>query len=211
MSNEVIDIHLKVGAIVRNGHFVGTNGSHFDTYLNKDALYPHTAETSRICQMFAEKYKDENIEAVAAPALGGIIISQWTAHHLSDISGKEVYATFTEKTEDGGQIFTRGYDKFVRGRRVLIIEDNTTTGGSVMKVVNAVRSAGGEVAAVCVMINRDPEKVNSETLGIRFDALSELPVTSYSAEECPLCKSGVPINTELGKGKKYLENLNGRN
>ena len=46
MNSEIIDILKKVGAILSEGHFVGTSGLHFDTYVNKDFLYPHTKETS---------------------------------------------------------------------------------------------------------------------------------------------------------------------
>src|SRR3989344_8642108 len=172
--NEVIEILTKVGAIISDYHFVGTSELHFDTYVNKDALLPHPEEVSRICKIFAQKYKDKNIEVVAAPALGGIVLSQWVAYHLTELTSKEVLSVFTEKTPDKNQIFTRDYDKYVKGKRVLVIEDNVTTGGSVMKVVEAVRKAGGEVVEVCVMVNRDPKNVNSQTLGINFNSLSEL-------------------------------------
>lgn len=199
--NEVINILTKVGAIISNDHFVGVSGLHFDTYINKDALLAHTEEVSKICKIFAEKYKDKDIEVVAAPALGGIILSQWVAHHLTELTGREVLGVFTEKTSDKDQIFTRGYDEYVRGKRVLIVEDNVTTGGSVMKVVKAVQKAEGKVAGVCVMLNRDPIRVNPEILGIPLEALSELPITSYVIEDCPFCKSGVPINMKFGHGK----------
>src|SRR3989344_7644008 len=139
--NEVIEIHKKVGAIISNSHFVGVSGLHFDTYVNKDALLPHTEEVSRICKIFAEKYKDQNIEIVAAPAMGGIILSQWVAHHLTELTGKEVLGIYAEKTPDGDHIFTRGYDAYLPNKRVLVVEDNVTTGGSVMKVVRAVKNA----------------------------------------------------------------------
>lgn len=199
---DVIEILKKVGAVLADSHFVGTSGRHFDTYITKDALFPHTAETSEICRMFAEKNKDLDIDAVAAPALGGIIVAQWTAHHLSQIRGKEILAVFTEKTAENDQVFTRGYDAHVRGKKVLVLEDLTTTGGSVKKVVESVQKAGGTVAAVCVMVNRDPVNVNSATLGVPFSALGELVVQSYDAADCPLCKNGVPVNTQFGHGLK---------
>lgn len=202
---DVITLLEKVGALIRNSHFVGTSGLHFDTYVNKDALYPHTAETSAVCRLFAEKYKDQNIEVVVGPAVGGIILSQWTAHHLSELMGNEVLSIYTEKTPDEDQILKRGYDQRVKGKRILVVEDNVTTGGSMMKTVRAVQAGGGEIVGACVMVNRSPEEVNSEALGIPFDSLCVYPVAHYSAEECPLCKSGVPINTTVGHGKKFLE------
>jgi orotate phosphoribosyltransferase len=201
---ETIEILKKVGAVLEHDHFIGTSGLHLDTYLNKDALYPHTAETSRICELFAEKYKDENIETVVAPALGGIILSQWTAYHLSRLTGREVCGVYTEKTPDKDQIFTRGYDTYIKGKRVLVLEDNVLTGGSVKKVVDAVKNAGGNIVGVCAMANRNPD-VTSEAIGAPFDALAQFYLPAYKAEDCPMCKSGMPINMKVGHGRKLAE------
>ena len=202
---DVITILKKVGALISNDHFVGTSGMHIDTYINKDALYPHTKETSAVGKLFAEKYKDKNIDVVVAPALGGIILSVWAAHHLTEMNSKDVLGVYTEKTPEGNQIFTRGYDKYINGKNILIVEDLTTTGGSVLKVVDAVKEKGGNIVGVCVMVNKNPKMVNSETLGISFDSLAEYPVEAYTAENCPLCKSGVPVNITVGHGKKFVD------
>lgn len=79
----------KVGAIISNSHFVGTSGLHFDTYVNKDFLYPHTEDVQGSGELFAEKFKDAGIEVVVGPAMGEIILSQWTAYALSRITGRE--------------------------------------------------------------------------------------------------------------------------
>lgn len=203
--NKVIEILTQVGAVIPNSHFVGTSGRHFDTYVNKDALYPHTAAVSKVCQIFAEKFADKNIDVVVGPALGGIILSQWTAHHLSKITGREVLGVYSDKTENGDQVLKRGYDKLVNGKNILIVEDLTTTGGSVKKVVETVKTCGGNIIAVSVMTNKDPKMVTSESIGATLEPLSELVVESFTAEECPLCKNNVPINTSVGHGKKFLE------
>lgn len=205
MNEEVVEILKKVGAVVTDSHFVLTSGKHSAQYVNKDALYPHTEETSRICQLFAERNQDLDIDAVVGPAFGGIILSQWTAYHLSKLKGKEIFAVYTEKTPDGGQVFTRGYDKFVAGKKVLVAEDLTSTGGSAKKVAEAVKAAGGQVLAVTVMANRNPEEVTADFFGAEFRPLVEFRVEAYEKSECPLCKSGIPINTSVGHGKKYLE------
>lgn len=201
---DIISILKKVGAILPDSHFVGTSGLHFDTYVNKDFLYPHTEEASKIGKFFAEKYKDKNIEVVVGPALGGIILSHCTAHHLSNITGREVLGLYTEKNTDGVQIFTRGYDKFVSGKRVLIVEDIVTTGGSLLKTAKAVKEAGGELIGVCAMVNKNKDFTN-KIEDVDFEFLASLYVDTYEASLCPLCKNGVPINTTVGHGKKFLE------
>jgi len=203
--SDVISILKKVQAVLTDGHFVYTSGKHGSVYVNKDAVYPHTKETSEIGRLFAEKFKNKKIDVVAAPALGGIILSQWTAYHLSKVTKKDVLGVYTEKDANANQIFTRGYDKLVKGKNVLVIEDLTTTGGSVRKVVDTVKAAGGKVVGIGVMINRDPKNVTSKVVGGAFISLGVLKAEAFEEKKCPLCKKGIPINTNVGHGRKYLE------
>jgi len=202
---DVVQILKFVGAIITDSHIVYTSGKHGSVYINKDALYPHTELSSKVGELFAQQNKDIEVDVVVAPALGGIILSQWTAFHLSKLKGKEIFGVYTEKDAEKNQIFTRGYDKFISGKKVLVIEDLATTGGSVLKVVNSVRNAGGTVMAVSVMVNRNPDMVNADMMGAPFSALGVLKAEAFDEHTCPLCKQGVPINTTIGHGKKYLE------
>lgn len=201
--SDVVTILKKVHAVLTDDHFVYTSGKHGSIYINKDALYPHTQETSKIGLMFAKKFMHKDIDVVAAPALGGIILSQWTAYHLSRLKKHEIFGVYTEKTPEKMQIFTRGYDRLVKGKKVLVIEDLTTTGGSVAKVVTSVKKAGGKVVAVCVMVNRDPKNVTSKVVGAPFFSLGILQAEAFEASNCPFCKKGIPINTSVGHGKKF--------
>lgn len=201
---DAISILKTVGAIVTDSHFVGTSGKHMPAYINKDRLTSHTEYTSSIGKLFAEKFKNRNIQAVVAPAVGGIPLSQWTAYHLSRFTKKDVLSLYTEKTPDNDQIFKRGYGLIVKNKRVLVIEDSVTTGRSVKKVISSVKKAGGKVIAACVMINRDPQAVSSKSIGVPFSYLGVFRIPSYKKKGCPLCKAGVPINTTLGHGTKFL-------
>lgn len=204
-NEEVLEILKNTGAVVSDSHFVYVSGKHARSYVNKDYVYPHTKFISRICEIIAEKFKDSGVEIVAGPSMGGIIMSQWTAHHLSKLTGLEVLSVYTEKQPDKDQIFTRGYDKYVQGKKVLVVEDIVTTGGSVKKVINTVKNAGGVVVGACSMVNKDPVNINPDSMGVPFDYLTVVDMDVWEEKDCPLCKEGVPINTELGHGKKYLE------
>ena len=209
----IINILKSVGAIIVDSHFVGTSGRHMPTYINKDVLFLHTGKASDVGKLFALKFKNKDIEIVVAPAVGGTILSQWTAYHLSKLKKKEVLSTYTEKDKgtsasasESEQVFRRGYEKYVKNKKVLVIEDLTTTGISVKKVVETVRGVGGKVVAVGVMINRDPKLVNSKSIKAPFSSLGVFKVPSYEEKDCPLCKEGIPINITVGHGKKFLEN-----
>lgn len=201
---DVLTTLKQVKAIMTDDHFVGTKGPHFSTYINKDALYPNIAETSAICEQFAAGFVQYEPDVVAGPALGGIILSQWTAHHLSVKTGRAILSVYAEK-KDGDLQLTRGYDALVKRKRVVVVEDLTTTGGSLKQAIAAVQRAGGNVVAAAVMVNKNPAAVNSAYFGVPFFALAESPVELYTAEACPLCRAGVPINTSIGHGKKFLE------
>jgi orotate phosphoribosyltransferase len=203
--SDVVEILKKLGAVITDDHFVYTSGKHGEIYINKDALYPHPVETSEVGKTFAEKYKDMEIDVVAAPALGGIILSTWTAYHMTQMKGKEILGVYAEKMPDKSMAFTRGYDKLIAGKKVLVIEDLTTTGGSVKKVVDLVRATGGDVVAVCVMVNRDPDTVNSEFIGAPFDSLGVLKAQAWDEADLPENIKNRPVNVNVGHGKKYME------
>ncbi len=207
--SKVLELLKQSGALITGSHFVLTSGKHASVYINKDALYPHTELASKVCEEFAEKVKEMEIDSVVGPALGGIILSQWTAHHLSRLKRKEVFAVYTEKSADGGQGFTRGYEKFIGGKNVLVGEDLTSTGGSAKKVVEAIRRAGGRVAGVCVMVNRNPEEVTEAFFGAPFFPLDTFKVEAYDEAECPMCREGVPVNTSVGHGRKFVAGKQG--
>ena len=193
----------KVGAF-RAGHFVFTSGLHADMYVNKDALYPYTTETSRLCREMAGRFRDKNIEAVSGPAIGAAILAQWVAYHLSEMTGHEVYAAGAEKDGEGGFVLRRGYDKIVEGKNVLVVEDLTTTGGSIKKAIGAVRAAGGNVVGAIALCNRGD--VTKEMIGNPpiFDQLVKLHLEQWPESECELCQGNIPVNTDIGHGKDFL-------
>jgi orotate phosphoribosyltransferase len=192
----------KCEAILRGNHLVYTSGRHGSEYVNKDALYPHTEIISQLCYFIAQEFAKERIERVLAPALGGIVLTQWTAHHLQALTGEPVLAVFAEKAETPeGFVLKRGYEKLVPGKRVLILEDILTTGGSVKKVVELTQGLDAEIVAVAALCNRGG--IQASQIGApRLFSLAEISLESWEAADCPLCKKGVPLHPTLGKAKR---------
>jgi orotate phosphoribosyltransferase len=183
-------------AMITDSHVVYTSGRHGTAYVNKDAVYPNTARVAELCRHLADAAAPYRPEAVCGPAMGGIILAQWTAHHLG------VPAVYAEKA-DGGMALRRGYDKLVAGRRVLVVEDVLNTGGSVRDAVAAVRAAGGEVVVVAALVNRGG--VTAADVGVgALVALLDVALEAWEATACPLCRRGVPVNTDVGKGRQFV-------
>lgn len=202
---EILKLFNEVGAIIINSHIIYTSWRHGSVYVNKDAIYPHTAYTSCLCEEIAEKFSDYSIDVVIAPAIGGVILSRDTAQSLSEIHGKEIFGVYAEKGDNDTFIIKRGYDKFITDKNVLIVEDILTTGGTVKKVVEAVRSIGGNVVAVAALCNRG--NITTSDLGDvpELFALVNITLDSWEEKDCPLCAQGIPINIDVGKGREFLK------
>lgn len=202
-------IILEKNQVIQRGHFVLTSGQHSNCYVNKDAIYPHTEDISSLCKLFADQFKQCQVEVVIAPALGGIILSQWTAHHLSKIMNQEVLAVYAEKTADGqGFVIKRGYDRLLQGKKVLVVEDILTTGGSVKKVIDLVRQLKGNIVGLAVICNRGNVCAADVSCPDKFISLVEIELSSWKEDDCPLCKNNIPINIDIGKGREYLARKN---
>lgn len=205
----VIRILERSGAILR-GHFVLTSGRHADTYVNKDMLYVRPRDVSRLCRLIADQFAGLGIEVVVAPAVGGVALSQWVTWHLTVRRGllplESPAAVYAEKSEDGAPrtlLLRRGYGAIVRGRRVLVVDDILTTGGSLEQTVQAVNDCGGLVQACAVIVNRGG--ISAQQLGVQqLVALTNMQLETWPAAECPLCASQVAVNTDVGHGAQFL-------
>ncbi len=204
---DVLALLEQVGAIITGSHIVYTSGKHGSSYVNKDRLYPHTAITSIVASRMAAAFAGAGVEVVAGPTIGGVILAQWVAHHLTQQVGQPVLAIYAEEQRgaDGSRqrSFRRGYDGYLPNKRTLIVEDILTTGQSARAVVDAVVQAGGIPVGVVALCNRGG--VQAEDLGVlHLVALTSLELEAWDAAECPLCAAGIPINTAVGKGAAFL-------
>ena len=105
------------------------------------------------------------------------------------------------------RVLRRGYDKFVKGKPCLVVEDIINSGITVQKTISAVKNAGGDVVAVGALCNRSGGKVTAQTLCVpSLFSLLELDMKMYPEDECPICREKGPksVRTDLGKGKDFL-------
>lgn len=199
---DALKLFESCGTILTNSHFVYTSGKHGHTYINKDAVYPHTEIVRQLCQEIARQCPWQ-IEVVAGPTMGAVILSQWVAHELSQMTGREILGIYAEEDAEKNRVFRRGYDALLRGRSVLVVEDILTTGGSARKVVEAVKNLGGKVAGVFGLCNRGGVTA-AEVGGVPVMALVNVKFEMWEPALCPLCAKGVPVNTTVGKGREFL-------
>jgi orotate phosphoribosyltransferase len=193
-------------AIITDSHIVYKSGRHGSSYINKDALYQDPQVASLMGRLLAERFSEREVEAVVGPALGGIILSQWTAFHLGQITKRKIHSVYAEKTlNDGVDGFKvgRGYDRLIEGKKVLLVEDIVTTGGSVFRLREGVKDLVKEIVGTGIICNRGGVDLNNQGLG-EIQTLMNLKFEDCPEEDCLLCKENRPINIEVGHGKSFL-------
>lgn len=181
-TQEVRDILESSGA-VRRGHFRLSSGLHSPVYMQCALLLQHPEQAAALCQALAAPFTGDNIDSVAAPALGGVVFGYELARQLS------VRSIFVERAGDGRFALRRGF-AIDKGERVLVAEDVITTGGSTRETMEVIRALGGEVAGVAALVDRSGGAVN---FGVRFETLLTEKVETFTEEDCPLCKDGMPV------------------
>ena len=183
-TEEVLEIFEQNGALLK-GHFLLSSGLHSSRYLQCALVLQHPAITGRLgaelAKLAAADGRIPRIDAVMAPALGGIIV----AHEVARALG--VRALFTER-QAGGMQLRRGF-QLAPGEQILVVEDVVTTGGSTREVMDVVSELGGVAVGAGSLIDRSGGAVD---LGVPRHALAVLEVPVYQPNDCPLCSEGTP-------------------
>ncbi len=179
-AEEVIERFRRTGALLE-GHFVLTSGLHSTKYLQCALLLQHTSEAITFGNALADRYREQKVETVAAPAIGGIVIGYEVARSLG------ARFIWTER-EEGRMTLRRGFT--VRpGESLLVIEDVVTTGGSTRETVDVLRRAGAQVIGAASIIDRSSGRAD---VGVPRFALATLDVPSVAPAACDLCAQGIP-------------------
>jgi orotate phosphoribosyltransferase len=188
--NEVLQIFRDHGALLE-GHFILSSGLHSDRYIQCALVLQHPRIAERLCSELAAKLRHLDASVVAAPALGGVIVS----HEVARVLG--LRALFAERQE-GAMTLRRGFS-LAPGEPTLVVEDVITTGGSTRETMAAVEQAGGKVVGVGALIDRSGGKADP---GVPKAALVTLSVQNYDPASCPLCQSGIPAVKPGSRVKK---------
>ena len=186
----ILDIFEKT-KLMQKGHFLLTSGRHSDTYMQCARLFEYPDYSQMIAKDIAEAFKDDNIDVVIGPAMGGIILSYEVSRNLG------VRNVFAERV-DGSMTLRRGFE-ILPEHKVLVVEDVVTTGGSVVEVISLVKDIGAKIAGVGLVVDRSNGKVD---FGCKKYAVYTTEVISYEAKDCPICKTDIPL-VKPGSRKKF--------
>ena len=192
VSDSTLQTFRETGAYLK-GHFRLTSGLHSGEYLQSALVLQHPDLAQRLGRALAEsmpKGQGAIAQIVVSPALGGLIIGHEVARALG------ARFLFTERDPAGPEgkssakmTLRRGFS-LTPGETAVVIEDVVTTGGSTREVIELLQAAGVQVLAAGSIIDRSGGRVD---LGVPRVALATLDAVSWTPEECPLCKQGLPV------------------
>lgn len=179
MNSEQILEHFKETNALLEGHFILSSGLHSPKYLQCALALQYPADAAKFGKAIAEHFLDENIETVASPAIGGLVIGYAVAQALN------VRFIWTER-ENAQMTLRRGFS-VKENERILVVEDVITTGGSTRECIEALESRGAKTIGAASIIDRSG---GAADVGVKRIALATLEVPSYKTEECPMCAEG---------------------
>ena len=143
------------------GDFTLTSGGKSKFYYNGKLVTLRPSGAALIGEALIDVVLASGAEAVGGPALGAVPIAM-AVGAASLTRGRDLpvfVVRMAQKTHGARDLIAEPYSDDANavmsaGRRVAIVEDTITTGGSVLKAVDAVRAAGCEVVLIAVLVER---------------------------------------------------------
>ncbi len=182
MINNVEEIFHKSGAVLK-GHFQLTSGLHSPVYWEKFRILQFPDLTSKLCRLISTHFAKQEIQVVAGPTTGGIILAYEVARQL------RVRGIFAEKKGAEARAFRRGFG-ISSGERILIVDDILTTGKSIAQVMDLVAREGGKVIGIGVLVDRSEQ---GHDFGVPLFSCLRKVSPAYTPADCPLCATGIPL------------------
>ncbi len=143
---------IRSKAVVRQ-HVVLSSGQEADWYVDLRRVTLDGAAAPLVGRIMREVTGELEYVAVGGLTLGADPVAMAMMHDAHAVGDRlDAFVVRKEGKAHGLQRRIEGPD--VSGRRVLVVEDTSTTGSSALAAVDAVREAGGDVAAVAVVIDR---------------------------------------------------------
>ena len=157
---------------VVHGKVILSSGKEAEYYVDLRRVTLDSIAAPLVGEVMLELTKDLDFEAVGGLTLGADPVAT-AMMHVAAKKGRKIDAFVVRKAEKAHGLQRRIEGPDVKGKRVLAVEDTSTTGGSVLMAVDALKEAGAIIVGVAVIVERGAkEKVESE--GFKYLAAYQL-------------------------------------
>ena len=140
------------------GEITLASGRKSDFYFNLKPTMLDPEGAALLAELTYEALRDEKVDYVGGLEMGAVPLAGAIAQ-LSWLKNHPIAALFVRKKpkEHGARLSVEGLAKgeSLAGKRCVIVEDVTTTGGSAIKAVEAVKESGAEIILVLTMVDRE--------------------------------------------------------
>lgn len=149
----------RLGALIRelavvHGRVILASGKEADYYVDLRRITLHAEAAPLVGRVMLDLVEDWSFDAVGGLTMGADPVAA-AMLHAAAVRGRALDAFVVRKQGKAHGLQRRIEGPDVAGRRVLAVEDTSTTGGSVLTAVDALREAGADVVGVAVIVDRD--------------------------------------------------------
>ena len=180
------------------GHFITPN-SHVNYYMDLSDMKARQREARATGEELAELYLASDVIDTILCLNGMEVVGSYLANKLTKAgiisanSHKTMYITSPEYNTSGQMMFRENIVHMVKGKKVLVLIDAATTGGTLKSALGTLKFYGGSVVGIAAIYS-----VAKAIDGIEIRSLyslRDLPdYASFTAEDCPLCKAGTSVD-----------------
>jgi len=157
---------------VVHGKVILSSGKEADYYIDLRRVTLDSVAAPLVGEVMLELTKDLDYEAVGGLTLGADPVAT-AMMHVASQKGRKLDSFVVRKAEKAHGLQRRIEGPDVKGKKVLAVEDTSTTGGSVLTAVEALREAGAIVVAVAVIVERGAAPKVKEA-GLEYRAAYQL-------------------------------------
>ena len=157
---------------VVHGKVILSSGKEADYYVDLRRVTLDSVAAPLVGEVMLELTKDLDYEAVGGLTLGADPVAT-AMMHVASQKGRKLDSFVVRKAEKAHGLQRRIEGPDVKGKKVLAVEDTSTTGGSVLTAVEALREAGAIVVAVAVIVERGAAPKVKEA-GLEYRAAYQL-------------------------------------
>jgi len=170
-SKEILKEEIINKAVV-HGKVILSSGKEADYYVDLRRVTLDHVAAPLIGEVMLELTKDLNYDAVGGLTLGADPVAT-AMMHVAAKNGQKLDAFVVRKAEKAHGLQRRIEGPDVKGKRVLAVEDTSTTGGSVLTAVETLKEAGAIVVGVAVIVERGAAPKIAEA-GLEYRAAYQL-------------------------------------
>jgi orotate phosphoribosyltransferase len=157
---------------VVHGKVILSSGKEADYYVDLRRVTLDSTAGPLVGEVMLDLLDGWDYEAVGGLTLGADPVAT-AIMHVAASKGRKIDSFVVRKAEKAHGLQRRIEGPDVKGRRVVAVEDTSTTGGSVLTAVEALREAGAIVVGVAVIVERGAEPAIREA-GLEYRAAYSL-------------------------------------